>query len=352
MLWTKGLPFKISFFLYRLWRGKIPTNDLWKRRGYVIVSKCWCCVPTQEETFQHLFLASSTAAKVWKVFLQVAGIVISMVQVHQVIRSWWNAKFYSKLKTVFQAAPVIITWELWKRRNNMNNWGAVTCNRVIHEVNKTFHYLSRQRYPWLSSIPLLWPYMIQFFEGYRPYVVTKTITWQLSYEGWFKCNTDGVSRGNPGPRSYGFYVRDHVGDLLYVEASEIGEVTNIVAEAKVIVQGLAYCVERLLHPLIMETDSLVMRKIIDEEWETPWCIGFEVRKIKEIKSTYNVLFRHVLREGNIVADFLANLVFSFAGTLRFQSFHELPVEGKILINMDKSQVPNLRIRIAKRKEPD
>ncbi|XP_070002553.1 uncharacterized protein LOC142165956 [Nicotiana tabacum] len=30
-LWTKGLPFKISFFLWRVWKGKVPTDDLWKR---------------------------------------------------------------------------------------------------------------------------------------------------------------------------------------------------------------------------------------------------------------------------------------------------------------------------------
>ncbi|XP_075107032.1 uncharacterized protein LOC142180014 [Nicotiana tabacum] len=28
MLWTRGLPFKISFFLWRLWRGKLPTDDI------------------------------------------------------------------------------------------------------------------------------------------------------------------------------------------------------------------------------------------------------------------------------------------------------------------------------------
>jgi len=102
----------------------------------------------------------------------------------------------------------------------------------------------------------------------------------------------------------------------------------------------------------METDSLVMRKIIDGEWATPWCIGAEVRKIKHIKNNYNVVFQHVLREGNIVADFFANLAFTFAGTHTFQSFNELPSAGKKLINMDKSQIPNLRIRIVKRREPD
>lgn len=112
MLWTKGLPFKISFFLRRLWRVKIPTDDIWGRSGYVVVSKYWYCVPPQEDTFQHLFLMSTAATKVWKIFLQAICIVISMVQVSQLIRAWWNAKKIPKLKPLLQAAPAVITWEL------------------------------------------------------------------------------------------------------------------------------------------------------------------------------------------------------------------------------------------------
>ncbi|XP_019234078.1 PREDICTED: uncharacterized protein LOC109214596 [Nicotiana attenuata] len=351
-IWTKGLPFKISFFLWRVWKGKVPIDNLWRRGGYVVVSKCWCCLPPQEDSYQHLFLTSDTATKVWRNFTQATGLVINLVQVYQVIREWWNAKCCPKLKPLFQAAPALILWELWKRRNTIKHGGTVPCSRVIHEVNKTLYYMAKVRYPWLPRIPLLWPEMIKFFENYKPVVVTKRVTWQFPYEGWFKCNTDGASRGNPGPRSYGFFVRDHEGNLVFAKAREIGEATNIVAEAKVVVEGLVLCVERKLHPLIMETDSLVMSKIIDDEWETPWCIGAEVRRIKEIRNLYNVLFQHVLREGSKVADFLANLVFSFAGTIIFHSFHEFPSEGKTLINMDKAQIPNLRVRIAKRKAPD
>lgn len=62
------------------------------------------------------------------------------------------------------------------------------------------------------------------------------------------------------------------------KAVETGEATNIMAEAKAIVEGLAYCVEKQLHPLILETDSLVIKKIIEGEWESPWCIRAEGRR--------------------------------------------------------------------------
>lgn len=62
------------------------------------------------------------------------------------------------------------------------------------------------------------------------------------------------------------------------------------AEAKAIGKGLAHCVEQQLHPLIIETDSLIMKRIIDEEWDPPWCIGIELKKIKGLKDQYNVIF--------------------------------------------------------------
>ncbi|XP_075084856.1 uncharacterized protein LOC142168095 [Nicotiana tabacum] len=128
--------------------------------------------------------------------------------------------------------------------------------------------------------------------------------------------------------------------------------TNVVAEAKAILQGLEYCVEHDLHPLILETDSLVMKTVIEGEWDPPWVIAQNVKRIIEMKDNFNVIFQHMFKEGNSVADFIANMVFSFAGTSEFHSFSELPSAGRRLINLDKSQSPNLRIRIAKRRTPD
>ncbi|XP_070049716.1 uncharacterized protein [Nicotiana tomentosiformis] len=145
-----GLPFKISFFLWRLWRQKIATDDMWRRQGQMVMSRCWCCQQPQKESIKHIFVTSPTASK-------------------------------------------------------------------------------------------------------------------LPFHGWYKCNTDGASKSNPGPSSLGFCVRDDEGDVVYAWAVDLGLTTNVVAEAKAILQGLEYCVEHDLHPLILETDSLVMKKVIEGE---------------------------------------------------------------------------------------
>lgn len=107
-----------------------------------------------------------------------------------------------------------------------------------------------------------------------------------------------------------------------------------------------------LHPLIIEIYSLVMKKTIEGDWDVPWNIRKELKKINQMKENFNVIFQQVLREDNTVVDYLANIAFSGVGTITFQSFQEFPNTCKTLINQDKSQIPNLRVRTAKRIPPD
>lgn len=52
--------------------------------------------------------------------------------------------------------------------------------------------------------------------------------------------TDGASRGNPGPASYGFVILDEKGKVLYKEGKSIGKTTNNVAEYTAVLQALRY----------------------------------------------------------------------------------------------------------------
>ncbi|XP_059288614.1 uncharacterized protein LOC132041965 [Lycium ferocissimum] len=64
--------------------------------------------------------------------------------------------------------------------------------------------------------------------------------------GWLKCNSDSASRGNPGPSASAF------------------------CRAKAMHDGIIFCVTQQHLPLILETDSLGLMKIVEGEWEVPW----------------------------------------------------------------------------------
>ncbi|XP_059295549.1 uncharacterized protein LOC132048883 [Lycium ferocissimum] len=328
-LWIQGIPFKVSFLIWRLWKHIISTDDNLRRIRIPIVSRCYCCESHRIETMQHLFLGSRFARGIWEVFLQAAGLQVNMVQLHQVIKHCWRAKCGEKLKPIVQAIPAMIIWELWKRRNTIGHRGRVSFRKVVHEVNNSLFYLTKIRYPWLNSIPFLWPEIVAMLDNYNPRIITKVMYWKLPPDRWFKCNTDGATRGNPGDSSYGFCVRNWLGDLLYAQSETIGESTNVIAEAKAILEGIKYSIDMQLLPLIVETDSLLLKNMVEGEWKVPWGIISYVERIKRLKEMYEVKIQHVYREG----------------TLKIHSFSELPSAGRKLLNLDKHELPNLRISI-------
>lgn len=155
---------------------KFERDDLWRRHGYILMSRCWCYQQPQEETYEHIFMSSTDASKAWKVFIGAGGITVPLIKLRQVIRNWWNEKCCPKLEQLYQEEPTIITWELWKKRNIGRIGGIISTNKVIHESNKTLHYLAKVRYAWLSNIPSLWPEMIHFFKTYKPILITIRVT--------------------------------------------------------------------------------------------------------------------------------------------------------------------------------
>uniref|UniRef100_A0A0V0HEC1 Putative ovule protein n=1 Tax=Solanum chacoense TaxID=4108 RepID=A0A0V0HEC1_SOLCH len=142
----------------------------------------------------------------------------------------------------------------------------------------------------------------------------------------YKCNTDGASKGNPGPSSSAFCIRDGHGNLLHAEGKMIGVSNNLIAEIVAMRLGLEYCKYHNLFPLIMETDSLAVKNMVEGAWHIPWEATMEIRRIQVLKEGLEVAIEHTLREGNKLADFMANIVFSFAGTdsISYNDFQALP----------------------------
>lgn len=107
-IWIKGLPFKISLFIWRLWKQKLPIDDILSKIGIAIVFKCHCCSDPSQETTNHLFITCSFAASVWTRFARGAGLQGPFLQVHQTVQKWWKADCSIKMKPIFKAIPALI----------------------------------------------------------------------------------------------------------------------------------------------------------------------------------------------------------------------------------------------------
>lgn len=124
--------------------------------------------------------------------------------------------------------------------------------------------------------------------------------------------TDGASRGNPGPASYGFTISDGKGKLIYEEGKYIGITTNNVAEYTAVYEALKYIEEKLSSsPLEIEfyADSkLVVEQLSGRYKVKSPHLKLIIEKIRILSMEVGgVLHTHVPREKNTEADKLANL---------------------------------------------
>lgn len=90
-------------------------------------------------------------------------------------------------------------------------------------------------------------------------------------------------------------------EFVYAKSRNIKEV--LVLEAKVITMklGLDYYIENNLLSLTFETDSLILKKILDGIWEVPSSISLEIMRIKHLMGDKSKKMEHIFREGNQLA---------------------------------------------------
>lgn len=122
--------------------------------------------------------------------------------------------------------------------------------------------------------------------------------------------TDGASRGNPGPASYGFTVSDGKGEHIYKEGKYIGIATNNVAEYKAVLEAFKWVRENIKKQ--PEIELYADSKLVKEQLSGRYKIKSPhlkplIAEIKQLESNFEkILYTHVPRAKNTKADALAN----------------------------------------------
>lgn len=90
---------------------------------------------------------------------------------------------------------------------------------------------------------------------------------------------------------------------------------------------------------------MAMVQILEGRWDVPWSVTLEVNSISYLRRSLSARVQHIFREGNTLADYFANLVFDLAGDYQFSHFQDIPMEGRRILNLDKSGTPHIRRRL-------
>lgn len=86
----KEVPFKISFFMWRLLKNKLPLDGNTQRFGIHTVSRCSCCSRPKEESRHHLFVEGDTASVVWHNISRPLGVNWRRNNITNVLYQWWK----------------------------------------------------------------------------------------------------------------------------------------------------------------------------------------------------------------------------------------------------------------------
>lgn len=120
--------------------------------------------------------------------------------------------------------------------------------------------------------------------------------------------TDGASRGNPGPASYGVYITDEAGYSMELKGT-LGNQTNNFAEYTAVIEALKWLTSSPDKIAEVRSDSELLIKQLKGEYkvksETIKPLHTEIKNLLH-SHKLNVQFKHVRREFNKEADRLAN----------------------------------------------
>ena len=72
-IWKSKAPPRVVFFAWTAARSKILSLDNLRRRGMVVVNRCWLC-ESDEESVDHLLLHCGAARALWNAFFSRFGI--------------------------------------------------------------------------------------------------------------------------------------------------------------------------------------------------------------------------------------------------------------------------------------
>ncbi|XP_075107012.1 uncharacterized protein LOC142179994 [Nicotiana tabacum] len=129
------------------------------------------------------------------------------------------------------------------------------------------------QFPSINFSPTI-PYICELVDRLKPKLDIKLVRWIKPPQNQLKINVDGCSKSNPGSAGAGGILRDHTGHMIMAFATYLGN-----------------CIIQMVNGNI-----------------TPfWQIREEITHVQNITSQGFFQLEHIFREGNLVANQLANL---------------------------------------------
>ena len=342
-LWSKYIPPSRSFLLWRLFHGKLPTEDLLSLKGLYLTNCCRFCYKGPD-SIHHVFLECSLAQALWNA---ISSLFRRRIKLDGSVLDLWlkscKEKFSPQLRVLWQVALASAFWALWYVRNCcIHEEGRMTIHQVlsivwssVREANKLGSASIANK---IDELQILHSLRIVGRPSRAPRIIE--VLWKFPSPGWIKVNTDGAAFGSPGLAGSAGVFRNCRGFIRGCFALPIGIAYAFEAELVAAIHAINYAWDRGWKHLWLETDSTYLvylfkrkSKVVPWRWRPAWECALD--------RTLSMIFHvsHIYREGNKVADSLAARAPSISSSTWWNT---PPAFVSPLVNDDIIGRPNFR----------
>ncbi|XP_057808794.1 uncharacterized protein LOC131023266 [Salvia miltiorrhiza] len=313
-IWEKFIPERRSLLTWRIIHRRLTTQDLLIRHGMMMgPNRCALC-GTEEESLSHLFWNCSAVKPVWREFLEWFQKTEYMhhVDIHDFLVTAWNAQFSPLVNSFWKAGVNNILWKIWDCRNQVTfedkNFSPRDVSRFIKvafkEIDAHFSKIGTSNNSWSDYLILR---SIGVATRAAPPPVMIEVHWWPPVGQWMKVNTDGSAMGAPGSIAAGGVFRDHWGWVRGCYHFKGGTGFAFEAELLAVIYAITIAHQRGWLMLWIEGDSAyIVRLLESRSLDVPGCSMAAWKKALRLLEEFSVQVSHIFREGNCVADLMAN----------------------------------------------
>ncbi|WMV30206.1 hypothetical protein MTR67_023591 [Solanum verrucosum] len=263
---------------------------------------------------------------------------------------WWSIPHHNEAhRSILQATPIFICWNLWKNRCAKKYGGKQSIiARVKHFVILDTFKLLHTAFPYISW-PLNWSSLCKLLENCIHDSKVTAVQWIKPPEKWVKLNTDGSALNNPGSIGAGGVLRNHRGELLFAFSVPLGEGTNNQAEVEAALFGLNWCAQLNYNKVILEVDSQLLVDCLLNKKIISWSISSQMQRLQRLSSNFpQIKCIHTLREANFVADTLYKYGHQLTSPMIYFNTQQLPKTAAAYLQQGMAGMASFRRRKLKR----
>ena len=148
IIWHKHIPFKVSFFIWRALRNKLPTNENLQKLGRNEV-ECYCCHKKGTDDINHILITGHFAKYIWHYDAAKLGALYNQTDLRSLLLCWINQPRQNEVyKLLNYILPNFVCWNLWKNRCAVKYGGKKSSvHRVIYGIFKDTMQVVKMVYP-------------------------------------------------------------------------------------------------------------------------------------------------------------------------------------------------------------